>query len=607
MSGFSLTPSDTIRTAEIFDAAESVWSGKLSLITERAAHTITQLPIIHTTNCSTNVLIAGGENSSGFLSSCELYNYMLEDIGATGSLDHARARHGANLLLDGTVLVSGGADSNGALSSCEFYEAEPGTWTATGEMGTARFNHTATLLSDGKVFVTGGEDGSILSSCETYSGGTWTPANPMTIERTEHNCALLLDGSVLVIGGRTSSGVTGACEMYDPSTGNWSGTASLATPRSLHTTVLLQSGQVLVIGGNIGGGSPTVLCEMYDPAAGSWSPAPSLNVARYSHNSLVIYSGLVLTLGGYNGASQISSCEVYDPCIPLPYAGNWKMTAGLGIGRSIHGSCNVMESQPFVITIGGENSGVGFLKSIEEYDIGLGYRSEWQSTIDNYQPISQISDSMYMQGTLFRGVSEADGGNHCHIVSSDHPIVTLLRVGGGNWQSNGGGRMMYIPRSSDWSDTHTVVHTSGAPAGYYLLCSIVNGIPCKYYKECGPIGVEKKANRLQVPGCRLEVFPNPATTRSGVCFDLSSLVSNVVSPGSEEHITHYTSHMTLAIHDLSGRLIHTSNLCNLDKSVKSVLSWDCKDTRGVTVESGIYFYRVKYGDSEEKKGKFVIL
>jgi hypothetical protein len=582
IGGFSMTPSDTIKTVEIYDTTESVWTNKPTLFAERAGHATTPLPIIATSNCSTNILVVGGENGTGFLKSCELYNYVEEDVDITGELNEARAYHGVNLLVDGTVLVCGGKNSVGALSSSELYSAGTGSWTATAASMTApRFNHTATLLSNGSVFITGGEDGAtILPSCEMFISGMWLPANPMANERTEHSCALLLDGTILVVGGRTNTGVTNTCEIYSPVTGNWSPAANLTVGRCLHTTVLLQSGRVLVIGGDSGGGSPIASCEIYDPATGLWSQAPSLNVSRYSHNSALIYSGLVLISGGYNGATFLSSCEVYDPCIPIAYAPNWKLTVPLNTGRAFHSSCNIAELKPYVIAIGGKAAGTGFSNSIEEYDIGLGYWPEWQSTITNYQPVTHITDSMYIQGTLFRGVSEADGGNHCHIVSTDHPVMSLLRITGGNWQSNGGGGIMYMPQSSSWDQAHTCVHTPNPAQGYYMLWSIVNAIPCKWHHDC-PIGTEQ-IERSTDCNPQLSVFPNPSTSGSGVHFRFGiSTVNYGLS--------------TVTIYDLSGRLVKRSRLRHPESSVKIS-----------DLEPGAYFYRISH-EGAETKGKFVVL
>ena len=67
--------------------------------------------------------------------------------------------HTATLLPSGKVLVAGGYDDGGTLSSAELYDPASGTWTATGSLGTARYDHTATLLPSGKVLVAGGGNG----------------------------------------------------------------------------------------------------------------------------------------------------------------------------------------------------------------------------------------------------------------------------------------------------------------------------------------------------------------------------------------------------------------------------------------------------------------
>ena len=78
---------------------------------------------------------------------------------ATGSLATARECHTATLLPNGKVLVAGGdGDSSGCLSSAELYDPASGLWSSTGNLATARYDHTATLLPNGKVLVAGGRD-----------------------------------------------------------------------------------------------------------------------------------------------------------------------------------------------------------------------------------------------------------------------------------------------------------------------------------------------------------------------------------------------------------------------------------------------------------------
>src|SRR6266581_2314940 len=76
----------------------------------------------------------------------------------TGSLKTARFHHTSTLLLNGTVLVAGGKDGTGALTSAELYDPATGTCSDTGSFNTARDSHTATLLPNGMVLVAGGRE-----------------------------------------------------------------------------------------------------------------------------------------------------------------------------------------------------------------------------------------------------------------------------------------------------------------------------------------------------------------------------------------------------------------------------------------------------------------
>jgi hypothetical protein len=577
-------------TCEIYDPTEPTWTPKVALNEARAAHTVTPLPIISTTNCSTNVLVVGGENSTDVLKSCELYNYTKERVEPTGDLNVARSHHTAVLLSSGRVLAAGGKNSAGLLRSCELYDASTESWTFADSLDEPRFDHTATPLKNGNVLVTGGESvsGGYLGSCLVYSGGAWNATNPMSDERVHHTAVLLLDGSVLVIGGETSGGTTDACEIWDGT--NWSNAPSLNTARGSHTATLLQSGRVLVVGGMDSGGGALASCEVYDPVAGSWALENSLSEARYLHNTTLLYSGLVLATGGHNGTGYLSSCEIWDPGVCDPGTGkhDWKTVAPLVTGRAYHSSVLIPDIQPYILVVGGNDG--AYVDAIEEYDVGLGYLNSWQSTITNYPSVTHVSGSMNIEGTLFRGVSEADGGNHCHAMSNDHPIISLVRIGGGNWQGNGGGEMMYVPSSQEWNETHTNVDLSDTASGFYRLWSIVNGIPCKWYDQC--LGVEEGANdQLSISNGQLSIYPNPARGSVSIRF-----ASRVVSPDTEKHITHYTSHMTLVVHDLSGRAVRSFHISKSPNLQINKLSWDGRDNTGQLVSSGVYFVKLRAGD-----------
>ena len=83
--------------------------------------------------------------------------------------------HTTTLLPNGMVLVAGGLDNN--ISSppprarnCSI--RANGTWTPTGSLNTARTKHTATLLINGRVLVAGGlGSGDLFASAELFKPG----------------------------------------------------------------------------------------------------------------------------------------------------------------------------------------------------------------------------------------------------------------------------------------------------------------------------------------------------------------------------------------------------------------------------------------------------
>jgi hypothetical protein len=122
------------------------------------------------------------------------------------------------LLPNGKVLVAGGDGSSGYLASAELYDPATGIWMATGSLSTARYDHTATLLPNGKILVAGGYNGGYLASAELYNpaNGTWTATGSLGTARELHTATLLPNGMVLVAGGYNfSSGSLASAELYD--------------------------------------------------------------------------------------------------------------------------------------------------------------------------------------------------------------------------------------------------------------------------------------------------------------------------------------------------------------------------------------------------------
>ena len=94
----------------------------------------------------------------------------------TGNLPSARFGHTATLLPDHRVLLAGGVNQTGFLTSTELYDEATGLFTMTAALPIARHLQTATLLGDGRILLAGGENQTgFLASAELYdpSTGRW--------------------------------------------------------------------------------------------------------------------------------------------------------------------------------------------------------------------------------------------------------------------------------------------------------------------------------------------------------------------------------------------------------------------------------------------------
>ncbi|MFC1727590.1 kelch repeat-containing protein [Patescibacteria group bacterium] len=318
----------------------------------------------------------------------------------TGNLNVNRQGHIATLLASGEVLVSGGRGLS-YLSSSEYYNGS--AWFVTGsvlgdEIYGWRENHTATLLNNGQVLAVGGEyyitaTPYYLSSSQLYdrSAVAWFETsnllgNSTYGERTKHTATLLNDGRVLVSGGINSASLS-STQLYDPSTSTWSETDDLLGggvygSRYNHTATLLNNGKVLVSGGiNSASLSST---QLYDPSTSTWSETDDLlgggvYGSRYNHTATLLNNGKVLVVGGFNGSSDLSSSELYDPSTE-----SWTETGSL-IGAGTHGRRSghaaTLMNNGQVLVSGGGNTTNSYLSSAQLYDPSTGTWAETDNLI----------------------------------------------------------------------------------------------------------------------------------------------------------------------------------------------------------------------------------
>jgi hypothetical protein len=149
----------------------------------------------------------------------------------TGSMTAARSGHtGTSFGSSGTVLITGGSNSAGDLSSAEVYDPAAATFTATGSMSLARSLHTATLLPSGMVLIIGG--GPMASTAEVYdtSAGTFAAAGNMTSGKQALTATLLPGGMVFIAGGFNAGSAGSTAKLYNPTTATFTTTGNMTSP-----------------------------------------------------------------------------------------------------------------------------------------------------------------------------------------------------------------------------------------------------------------------------------------------------------------------------------------------------------------------------------------
>ena len=256
VGGFNASLQQEI-SAEIYDPVSGGWSLTKLNYNHGSGHSATLM-------LDGRVLVAGGcvgDGLTGISDRVELFDPATNSWTEVSAMSHPRCNPIAVLLTDGRVLVAGGEDGEGSLSSAEMFDPVTGQWSKTGDLITSRSDAVAVRLLDGRVMITGGQakvsNGLVtLNTVEIYDAqlGKWEQAAPMTHARYGHTADLLPGGLVLVVGGLDGTDANAklfldGVEVYNPDAGTWTPIASLNVPRAYHETILLPDGRIFVSGG----------------------------------------------------------------------------------------------------------------------------------------------------------------------------------------------------------------------------------------------------------------------------------------------------------------------------------------------------------------------
>ncbi len=294
-------------------AVDPSWTTVGSMGVRRHFHMIAPL-------LSGQVLVAGGENDTGEVSSAEIYNELAKTWASTSSMTRKRRWGVMTALADGRALVVGNGISD-ASKVGEIYQPTAQTWSLTSVAPSdRRVGLTLTRLGTGKVLVVGGDanPGNAFDTADLYepSNDTWTPTGSMKTQRCLHTATTLSDGRVLVAGGADDSSTLSLAEIYNPATGTWSDAAPMSVPRRSHAAARLGNGRVLVCGGFCAHapciGTTYSSCERYDPIGNAWSAAGSMAAPRDELALIAFAGGRAVAAGGQNGTTPLASADLYD-------------------------------------------------------------------------------------------------------------------------------------------------------------------------------------------------------------------------------------------------------------------------------------------------------
>jgi hypothetical protein len=323
---------------------------------------------------SGQVLIAGGQNAGGVLSSAELFDPASDTFtklqGAGGETTELRQGAVAATLPDGEVLIAGGSNYTTPtfLSSAELFDPADDTFTKLegpgSETTVAREHAVAAALPDGDVLIAGGattieEFGmpmeEVLTSAELFdpTSDTFTklqgPGSELTEARWGAVAATLHDGEVLITGGREQ----GSAELFDPTDDRFTRLqgpgSSLVVPRQGAAATTLPDGRVLIVGG-LHGVTNEGVAELYDPSSGTFTklegPGSELNEVREFATASTLPDGRVLVAGGVNSLGWLAQTDVF---LSAPEA----QVVGGGFGAQTVGESR---AQALVVTnIGAQN------------------------------------------------------------------------------------------------------------------------------------------------------------------------------------------------------------------------------------------------------------
>ncbi len=183
----------------------------------------------------------------------------------------------------------------------------------------------------------------------------WETLSPLPSER--FGLAIVAYGDfIYTIGGKSSQGVVGEMDVYEPNADSWKEGLSKPTPVQDVSAVVV-GGKIYVPGGITASGTVTNVLEIYDPQMNQWTfgmPIPSA-ISAYG---IAAFDGRIYLFGGWDGFSYCSEVYEYEPI-----ADTWQQLPAMPTRRAYLGAAVAGRK---IIIVGGKNE-KGILRVNEEF------------------------------------------------------------------------------------------------------------------------------------------------------------------------------------------------------------------------------------------------